>query len=388
MEDRQLTCIDCGAPFLFTAAEQLYYAAKGYQAPRRCRACRRRRRKERKATGIAARRQAAEDAFARRLAPYTVLPIPEIHVDAARTLYVIGNGFDLMHGVHSSYRDFSRKLGKRNTLRHALETYLKSDGIWADFEESLGHLNYGLMLNSQVLDMFLDLYDAYRPNARAADFYAAVDQATRPAAEIMDILPRSFRVWVDSLVCDTDRRPLQGLIGPGRVLCFNYTEFIEELYHVPRENICYIHGCRRSEAGRPKERLVLGHLPGEEEKEWDRVRIPTPRFKDPHKRRIFQAAADTATRNLCWYDDETTKKCEDIIRDHRAFFDGLGDVTDVVVIGHSLSRVDWEYYGQVQRSAKIRRWYFSCHDTRDLDNIEAFIAHFQIPAGCITLFRT
>ena len=40
-EDRNLTCKDCGAEFVFTAGEQEFYAEKGLQnEPQRCKECR------------------------------------------------------------------------------------------------------------------------------------------------------------------------------------------------------------------------------------------------------------------------------------------------------------------------------------------------------------
>jgi len=40
-EDRELTCRDCRAPFIFTAGEQAFYAGKGLvNDPQRCAACR------------------------------------------------------------------------------------------------------------------------------------------------------------------------------------------------------------------------------------------------------------------------------------------------------------------------------------------------------------
>ncbi|MBI4512034.1 MAG: zinc-ribbon domain containing protein [Deltaproteobacteria bacterium] len=40
-QDRQLTCIDCGESFLFSAGEQEFYAKKGFkEEPKRCRPCR------------------------------------------------------------------------------------------------------------------------------------------------------------------------------------------------------------------------------------------------------------------------------------------------------------------------------------------------------------
>ena len=39
--DKQLTCRDCGSPFLFTAGEQEFYASKGLMnQPSRCPSCR------------------------------------------------------------------------------------------------------------------------------------------------------------------------------------------------------------------------------------------------------------------------------------------------------------------------------------------------------------
>jgi len=37
----ELVCKDCAAPFLFRAPDQQFYAARGFQTPRRCPPCRR-----------------------------------------------------------------------------------------------------------------------------------------------------------------------------------------------------------------------------------------------------------------------------------------------------------------------------------------------------------
>ncbi|HRY45360.1 MAG TPA: zinc-ribbon domain-containing protein, partial [Thermoanaerobaculia bacterium] len=39
--DKSIACIDCGAPFTFTANEQEFYAQKGFSnEPKRCKICR------------------------------------------------------------------------------------------------------------------------------------------------------------------------------------------------------------------------------------------------------------------------------------------------------------------------------------------------------------
>ncbi len=45
--DKQLTCVECGASFTFTAEDQEYHASRGFQnEPRRCPSCRQARRSD------------------------------------------------------------------------------------------------------------------------------------------------------------------------------------------------------------------------------------------------------------------------------------------------------------------------------------------------------
>lgn len=46
--DRELTCVDCGQEFTFTAGEQEYHAQRGFEHdPKRCSSCRAARKKAR-----------------------------------------------------------------------------------------------------------------------------------------------------------------------------------------------------------------------------------------------------------------------------------------------------------------------------------------------------
>lgn len=52
MEDKTLTCKDCGLPFIFTVRDQTFYAEKGFEnEPQRCRDCRTARKTQRVAGG-------------------------------------------------------------------------------------------------------------------------------------------------------------------------------------------------------------------------------------------------------------------------------------------------------------------------------------------------
>lgn len=52
-QDRQITCLDCGQPFVFTAGEQEFYSRKGFkEEPKRCKPCREQRKVRRDSGGF------------------------------------------------------------------------------------------------------------------------------------------------------------------------------------------------------------------------------------------------------------------------------------------------------------------------------------------------
>ena len=51
MQDKTLTCNDCGKQFTFTASEQEFFASKGFSTPTRCPDCRAARKAARNAEG-------------------------------------------------------------------------------------------------------------------------------------------------------------------------------------------------------------------------------------------------------------------------------------------------------------------------------------------------
>ncbi len=43
-EDRNLSCVECGSEFVFSADDQQFHSERGYQDPKRCPSCRQARR--------------------------------------------------------------------------------------------------------------------------------------------------------------------------------------------------------------------------------------------------------------------------------------------------------------------------------------------------------
>lgn len=179
------------------------------------------------------------------------------------TLFIIGNGFDIMHGVKSSYYNFRDSIGKNNILRTTLENYIRQDDVWGNFEDGLAYLDREMMLGT--LDDWLDNFnvlDEDDDDFSAADYFAAQESATAQIYILTQELPRRFRKWISTLRPFSLSKPLDDIIKiEARYINFNYTEFLETIYGVPQENILYIHGDRRDK----KNKLVLGHGHGIDE---------------------------------------------------------------------------------------------------------------------------
>lgn len=46
-QNRELTCVDCGQRFTWSADDQAFHREKGYSEPKRCKACRQAKREKR-----------------------------------------------------------------------------------------------------------------------------------------------------------------------------------------------------------------------------------------------------------------------------------------------------------------------------------------------------
>ena len=367
-------CIDCGRKFPIYPDAQAFFKSCELELPKRCRACREKKKQERKAE---------EDArqFEKELSdsPYAIKEVSDIDVSSpATTLYVIGNGFDLAHGVPSSYSKFRDWLGRRSDLRETLETYIRNDALWWNLEEALADLD--LDTPSMAIPEMLDAFGAYDPDAQMAGYYAAIDMAMNPVDTITNELPKKFRKWIESLSVDSSVKPLSGLVKPGaKYLNFNYTEFAETLYGT--KGMYYIHGSRKNR----KAKLILGHS---YKKYVPDVSVKMPRFKDGFKRGMVNAAFDDAMVHAGWYDQATTKNSRQIIKEHESFFDGLSDIDTVIVIGHSLSEVDMEYFEKIcSEIHSDAKWIFSCHDSSGVKAINAFVKTMAIGADKVMIFR-
>ena len=118
-----------------------------------------------------------------------------------------------MHGVPSSYYSFRDSIGRNNILRFTLETYIKKDDIWGDFENSLAYLDREMMLGT--LDDWLEHFDVLEEDDvgfSVADYLASQDMATNQVFILTQNLPDRFRKWINRLKPPTPSKYLEDII--------------------------------------------------------------------------------------------------------------------------------------------------------------------------------
>ena len=107
-------------------------------------------------------------------------------------LYIIGNGFDLHHGVASSYASFCRWLKQYDfELFNLYETVCSYDALWSDFETSMAYVDR---------DYFLAVGEAMLPDSKSgpddwtmADIILGGDTARCMSENLLKIINKIFR---------------------------------------------------------------------------------------------------------------------------------------------------------------------------------------------------
>ncbi|TCK93146.1 putative zinc ribbon protein [Natranaerovirga hydrolytica] len=408
-----LKCIECGADF-FTAGERDFYISKGLNMPKRCKSCR-----DKKKARLKQDKEKVELQEILSTSPYIHVEKTEIPLtDSATSLFIIGNGFDIMHGVKSSYYNFRDTIGRQNILRFTLENYIRQKDVWGNFEDGLAYLDREMMLGT--LDDWLEDFevpDEDDDDFSAADYFAAQDTATSQIYILTQELPKRFRKWISTLKTLSLSKPVDDIIKmDARYINFNYTEFLETIYGVPHEKILYIHGDRRDK----KNQLVLGHGHDIEEvfEEWYQTNKNRKEFqpkilekdrrydhndnpvylgyflkdetKGNWKSQMRYDAINNTVGLIEDYYENSSKKTSEVISRNQSYFKSLEGIENIVVIGHSLSKVDYPYFREIikyNKSSSDLKWFISWYSMDGLKKIIEFVSEMKIPNENVKLFR-
>ena len=219
--------------------------------------------------------------------------------------------------------------GKTTTAKHYANSYI-------EFQDEEFDIEHSLSSSARVEDSPNDIFQP-----------------------VLEEFKEEFHEWVDSIeiygiekqyAIDTDCR----------YLTFNYTDTLETEYDVPDNHIVHIHGYRLN-----NDDYIVGH---------NNKRDPSEPWGEDGI--IFEQQAQ---QNIITWMNDLTKDYVGNITKHKAFFDGLINVKQIIAYGHSMAKVDWPYFEEIIK--KVGRnipWTISCHNSEDVANAKDFQAHFGI----------
>ncbi|NJI62949.1 AbiH family protein [Staphylococcus epidermidis] len=152
-------------------------------------------------------------------------------------LYIIGNGFDIDHGIKSKYIDFKHFLENSldinaKVLLDIIENSYRNndDMLWKDLEKSIGELDLDYYIEKDVKNL-------------------------TNAIMFTENFSYLFKEWVNYLrdfeiIKVSTKKDLKQLFNENRdvFFSFNYTPTLEKIYNINKDNIKYIHVVKNGES--------------------------------------------------------------------------------------------------------------------------------------------
>ncbi len=281
------------------------------------------------------------------------ISFPDLKEKEEETLYIIGNGFDLFHGLNTSYNDFycwlivnghKSFVSMMERIFPRLIENKRENLLWSDFESALG--SYDLEY----------IHKEFGPKKEQFEVdYELQEKASvkiRPTLNEINILLKEWAIDCSKkITISKDTNKLQ-LPKESFYLSFNYTTVLEKLYKIPENNVLHIHGS----AMKPEDQLIVGHKTVPVGIECD----------DVNKKKSLELIMNEMQK---FY-----KQTSEIIKNNSNKLDRLKDIDRIVVLGHSLSIIDMPYFNKVIESVKEdSHWHFSAHDVKGIANVHNLI---------------
>lgn len=156
-------------------------------------------------------------------------------------LVVIGNGFDLAHGISSGYHDFRDHLKFKNPDLHTILCTFWGEDLWSDLEDGLGKLSFRDVISAQLDDQNHKDFGRFNSDedCRTA---RDVERSIQEIVEALTVIMREeLKAWIAEIDEETRAQKYVGLSEDDYFVSFNYTSTLEKTYKIPPGQILYIH---------------------------------------------------------------------------------------------------------------------------------------------------
>lgn len=284
-------------------------------------------------------------------------------------LYIIGNGFDIHHGINSRYSNYREWLRERNkALLEDIEKFFcrNDEEFWNEFEKNLSEVSVGMI----YAEIGNNIPNTSSMSFRDSDYENASYAIEFHLKETFSKIKNSFKAWVESLDAPNECKKIKIRTRNSLFINFNYTDTLEKLYNINENNIEYIHGKSKRD-----ENLVLGHG-SEKEKIQENIKADSPlNRKDPDDLDVpdtlIDNALDKAVNEVCFM----RKDVASIMHKLDGFFKKIKRYSFVHVYGLSFGDVDLPYLRKIIDVVGRKKIFFEISDYKGyaLSRIKAFM---------------
>ena len=266
-------------------------------------------------------------------------------------LYILGNGFDIAHGLPTSYKYFDQFMEREHPYKKEYyeKNYEDPDKLWSDFENQLTKIDFNYLLEG-ISDSMRELGE--NPPIDCGEGSWLYDEIFKgmPSA---DGLKDYFAKWCATIeITGKTCVRLFELTNRDIYLNFNYTSVLEDIYKIKESRILHIHGYVR--AGEVRDNIIVGH--SEEPFNYDdHRRIPEEEdYEDPNNLRylICDETQIPMVAAVCDYCNSLNKKIPERLKLLKSFLDGK-DISAIRVFGHSMGPADIPYFKAIQKYAGV-----------------------------------
>lgn len=283
-------------------------------------------------------------------------------------LFVIGNGFDLAHGLKTKYKHFREYLEEhdenflyalegmygfsRESNRQWIEEYL-----WEQFEKNLSYIN-----DAEIIDFGTGIEMGLEGGDVGIE--DTLNEYWEEQYGFIEKLNCYVKDWIEQIDLNINRR--SKIISEefnDLFLTFNYTLVLEDVYGIDNNNILHIHG---SIDGWYDYEPVIGHGDYSKISEMKQLAYEASEEFLEKESSIYNAIAN--------YYERTLKDVQYFKRINNQFFKNLNKVTEIFIVGHSLGEVDMPYFQEIKKNVNDdTRWnvyyYYESDETKYKNSI-------------------
>lgn len=263
------------------------------------------------------------------------------------TLFIIGNGFDLYHGLQTSTCDFCDILSSKNVdgdTENALEIFMNYGVDWGEYENSLKMLDLD-EIEVQNLNMPDYLSD------RESDRDGTIFNMERYLSYLNSVIEESLFEMVkmaNEQLYDKKAKIKNVFKKNDAILSFNYTSTLEELYRIDGIPILHIHGYLKN-----NNNLLFGYREGKNAEEYRKKHFnPSDDSRDYY--------VDSQREEIVRFYENWRKNIQ--LNELNAFLHNIHNIDQIYVMGHSMSYVDSEYMELIEKVLSPSKWYISQYD--------------------------